>query len=280
MNQHFQQITVRNSSATSKKSPLKFFLLVFALAIPIWLLSAFVGVIGSLKVPVTDLVLAFTPLTAAAILVYREEGLGGVRTLLKRVFDYKRIEHKSWYLPLICLVPAIYLLTSAVMRLGGHSARVEIHRLTLPLLLVLFFLLAVGEEAGWMGYAFDPMQDRWGALGASIILAIPWWVGHLPSIIQIGGTPADIAWWFPGAIALRILVGWLYNNTGKSLFAAILFHALLNLGRSASYPTLGSRYDPAYQAVGYSIEVIMALIVVLFWDSKTLTRARSRYGQG
>lgn len=263
-----------NSRAPSKRSPLKFFLLVFALAIPIWLLSSFVGVIGSLKVPVTDLVLAFMPLTAAAILVYREAGFGGVRTLLKRALDYKRIKQKIWYLPLIFLAPLIYLLTSAVMRLSGHSAPVETNILTLPLRFVIFFLLAVGEEGGWMGYAIDPMQDRWGALNASAIMAIPWWLGHLPSIIQIGGTPADIAWWFPGAIGLRILIVWLYNNTGKSLFAAILFHALLNVGRSASYPTVGTHYDPLYQAVGDSIEVVMALIVVFLWDSKTLARYR------
>ena len=263
-----------NSNAPSKRSPLQFFLLVFALAIPIWLLSALVGVIGSLKVPLTDLVLAFIPLAAAVILVYRQEGFAGVRTLLKRVVDYKRIKQKIWYLPLVFLAPLIYLLTSTVMRLTERSAPVEGHILRLPLLFVIFFLLAVGEEGGWMGYAIDPMQDRWGALNASIILAIPWWLGHLPSIIQIGGTPGDIAWWFPGAIGLRILIVWLYNNTGKSLFAAILFHALLNVGRSAAYPTVGSHYDPVYQAVGDSIEVIMAVIVVLLWDSKTLARYR------
>jgi hypothetical protein len=60
---------------SSKTSPLKFFLLVFALATPIWLLSTFVGVVGSMRVPVTDFVLAFTPLIAAVLLVYRKEGL-------------------------------------------------------------------------------------------------------------------------------------------------------------------------------------------------------------
>jgi len=263
-----------NTSASSKKSPFKFVLLVFVLAIPFWLLGAIVGNIGSLKAPVTDLALAFMPLTAAAILVYREEGSGGVKRLLKRIFDYKRIRQKIWYLPLIFLMPLIYLLIFGVMRLMGNSAAAETHILTLPLLFVIFFALAVGEETGWMGYAIDPLQDRWGALKGSLILAIPWWIGHFPSIIHIGGTTADIAWWFPGAIGLRILIVWLYNNTGKSLFAAILFHALINLGRSASYPTVGSHYDPTYQAVGYIIITITALIVTFLWDSKTLTRYR------
>ncbi len=262
------------TSASSRKSPLKFFLLVFILATQFWLLSAFVGNIGSLKVPVTDLALAFMPLTAAAILVYKEEGFDGVKMLLKRIFDYKRIRQKIWYLPLIFLAPLIYMLLIAVMRLVGNNALADNHILMLPILFVIIFALAVGEETGWMGYAIDPMQDRWGALLASIILAIPWWLGHFPSIIHIGGTRTDLAWWLLGAVAIRILIVWLYNNTGKSLFAAILFHALINIGRSVSYPTVGSHYDPTYQSVGYIIFAITALIVTFLWDAKTLTRYR------
>jgi hypothetical protein len=36
------------------------------------------------------------PLIAAFILVYREEKLGGIKRLLKRVFDIKRIKQKIW----------------------------------------------------------------------------------------------------------------------------------------------------------------------------------------
>lgn len=268
------------STAAHRKSPFKFFVLVFVLACPFWVISIIVGNIGSLKVPVTDLALAFVPLTAAAILVYREEGFAGVKRLLKRIFDYKKIKQKIWYLPLIFLAPLIYLLLITVMRLTGNYAVAFNHILMLPLLLVIFFALAAGEETGWMGYAIDPMQDRWGALMASIILAIPWWLGHFPSIIHIGGTRSDLAWWLPGAMAMRILIVWLYNNTGKSLFAAILFHTLINAGRSVSYPTVGSHYDPTYQDVGYLFFAITALIVTILWDSKTLTRFKHARATG
>src|SRR5829696_9351800 len=54
----------------------------------------------------------------------------------------------------------------------------------IPLMLVLtffpvFFVFAVGEEMGWLGYAIDPMQDRWGALKASIIMGAVWGLWHL-----------------------------------------------------------------------------------------------------
>lgn len=261
-----------NGVAASGRSPLKFFGLLFALAAPIWLLSLFVGVVGSLKIPVTDLMLAFVPMTAAAILIYREEGLPGVAALFRRAFDFRGIGSRKWLLATVLLAPLIYLVTAAVMHLAGRGAPVEPRLAILPLLFALFFLLAVGEEAGWTGYATDPLQARWGALGASLILAVPWWLGHLPSIVQIGGAAADIAWWIPGAIGLRVLIVWLYSNTGGSLFAAVLFHALLNLGRIVTYPPVGAHYDTAYQAVGYSVAFVMAVVVVLVWGPKALAR--------
>jgi membrane protease YdiL (CAAX protease family) len=260
-----------NNPAPNRRS-LAFFVLLLALAIPIWLLSRFVGVIGSLNVPVTDLMLAFAPLTAAAILTYREKGAPGAISLVKRAFDFRGVAHTLWIFPVVLLAPLIHILTYATLHLAGHGGAAEPQLLRLPFLAGIIFLLAVGEEGGWMGYVIDPLQDRWGALGAGLIVAVPWWLGHLPSIIEIGGTAADIAWWIPGAIGLRILIVWLYNNTGRCLFSAVVFHTLLNVGRLVLYPTIGSHYDTTYQATGYTIAIIMAAIVVLIWGAKTLTR--------
>lgn len=41
-----------------------------------------------------------------------------------------------------------------------------------PVLLLVFFIGAVGEEVGWSGYAIGPMQSRWEALNASILLVL------------------------------------------------------------------------------------------------------------
>ena len=59
-----------------------------------------------INLPVSALMFV-CPLIAAVILVYREEKLGGIRRLLKRVFDYKRIKQKLWYVPIIFLMPSI-----------------------------------------------------------------------------------------------------------------------------------------------------------------------------
>ncbi len=77
-------------------------------------------------------------------------------------------------------------------------------------------------------------------------------------------------------MGFRILDVWLYNNTGKSIFGVILFHAMGNTGRSV-FPGGRSYYELASGAIGYSIVTITAVIIVFLWGSKTL--ARYRFGK-
>src|SRR5215213_3408320 len=94
---------------TQRRSPLRFFLLVFALSIPFALIGEVTGLQLYPGIPVTAL--AFVcPATAAAILAYRENGTAAVTTLLRRSFDYKRIEAKVWYVPIVLLIPGITVL--------------------------------------------------------------------------------------------------------------------------------------------------------------------------
>lgn len=254
----------------SKRNPLAFYLLVLIMAIPIFALSRFVGVIGSLKVPVTDLMLAFTPLSAALILVFYAEGTDVLIAFLKRVFDYRSLVRNKWLFPALLLAPVIYGLAYVFLHLVGHKGEPMVNVQGLPVLAAIMFVLAIGEESGWTGYLVDPLQLRFGALGASVIIAVPWWLAHIPSIIAIGGTATDIVWWLPGSIALRVLMTSLYNNAGKSMLAVILFHTMLNVGRPVFYPSIDSHYDPTYQATGYGIAFVMSAVVVILWGTKSL----------
>ncbi|MHB1133156.1 MAG: CPBP family intramembrane glutamic endopeptidase [Chloroflexota bacterium] len=213
------------------------------------------------------------PLIAALILVYRESKADGVRTLLQRVFSHKTIRPRIWYVPIILLMPLIYLLSYVVMLLMRLPLPApQISLLALPLFFVVFFATAASEEVGWSGYATDPMQDRWGALKASIIIGLVWSAWHIVPDIQAHHSPSWIVWHRLGAVAQRVLIVWLYNNTGRSVLATILFHDMDNVS-VFSFPNDGSHYEPA---VTGPITVIAALVVTFLWGAKTL--ARFRYG--
>lgn len=96
----------------------KFFLLVFVFSAPFWLM----GPVAEQKLPlpfsllVSALVLV-CPMIAALILVYREGGSDGVKQLLKRILDYRKIRHKIWYAPIFFLMPGRIVLEYGLMKL-------------------------------------------------------------------------------------------------------------------------------------------------------------------
>lgn len=264
-----------NTQISKNRSPMIFFLLVFVLTTPFWVLSTFVKFEGLPdNLPVTDIGATFVPLIAAAILVYRKEKFVGVKRLFLRMFDFANIKKKTWYVPIILLMPFLYLLTYIIMHLIGLPVATEWRIPTLtPLIFLAFFFAAAGEELGYMGYAIDPMQERWGALTACLIMGTIHAIWHYPSMIELGQSPALIIWGTLFTIAIRIIIVWLYNNTGKSVFAAILFHAIGNTGRSI-FPGGRSAFETGNAAVGYSLVVITAIVVIFLWGKDSPTRFR------
>jgi membrane protease YdiL (CAAX protease family) len=108
----------------------------------------------------------------------------------------------------------------------------------LAILPALFFatLPPLLEELGWRGYALDRLQLQWSALSASVILGVVWALWHLP-LFFIGGTHqhdvvgfATTSFWLSmaGIVALSVAMGWIYNNTARSIAAIVVFHGWVN----------------------------------------------------
>jgi membrane protease YdiL (CAAX protease family) len=257
------------SNASRENLSLDYFGLVLVLTIPFWLFGG-----AKLPIPVdlpVSALASFNPLIAALILAYRRDGSRGSKALLRKALDYKKIKHKIWYLPILFLNPMIVILSYAVMRLVELPLpNPQIPWLMAPVFFLAFFIAAIGEELGWMGYAFDPMQDRWGALKASLVLGLVWALFHLIPDVQNGRTANWILWYRLGTVATRVLIVWLYNNTGKSVFATILFHAMDNLSW-VLFPNYGSHYNPFITSM---ITFLVTGIALFGWGSKTLARFR------
>ena len=252
--------------AAKHRSLLTYFLLTFALSIPFWIAGALTNLQLLPAVPVSALGLLCI-VGAAAILVYRENGRAGVVALLKRSFDFKRVRAPIWYAPTILLMPGIMVVSYVAMRLMGVALPVpQFSFATTLMLLVVCFIAAIGEELGWSGYAIDPLQDRFGALGGALLLGVVWTVWHVIPLLSVQRSWAWIAWWSLGTVALRVIITWLYNNTGRSVFVAVLFHAMINVTWQL-FPINGSYYDPRVTSV---ITAAVAIVVVIVWGQRTL----------
>jgi membrane protease YdiL (CAAX protease family) len=258
------------SCASKAKLPLNYFLLVFVLAVPFWLFGG-----GKLPLPINlpvGALVTFVPVIAASILSYQRDGFRGVKELLKKTLDYRNIRNKIWYLPALLLMPLIYFLSYVILQLAGLPLPdpINIPFLLVPVFFIMFFIGDAGEELGWTGYAIDPMQNRWGALKAGLILGVVWAAWHLIPFVQTGNSPSWIAWQSLSVIALRILIVWIYNNTGKSVFAAILVHDMVNVSWSL-FPNYGSHYDPFVTGM---ITWLTVVIVIIVWGTKSLAGYR------
>ena len=245
----------------SKASITSFLVLTIIFTVPAYVLIALTGLNIILS---PEMVFAFVPLSviapicAALVLTYRKSGGIGVKKLLKRSFDYKRVKNKKWFWPTLLLMP---LLFSLVL---GASSLLELELLTAPMpliaapiALIMFFFAALFEEVGWMGYAFEPMSNRWGLFKSTMLLGVFWGLWHVPMLIYAIPEPETIVAQVLTLIALRILIVWLYSNTGKSVFITILFHATYNVCMVVI---------PVNFVVTAIIMSISAALVLYFWS--------------
>jgi membrane protease YdiL (CAAX protease family) len=256
------------SAAFARRSPLAFFALVAALSVPFAILGSATRLQLMPGIPISAMGFV-CPATAAAILSYREDGRAGVIALLKRSLEFKIIFSRVWLLPVLLLMPCVALVTLFVMRAANipHAAP----HFPLPASLILFaaFLVAaLGEEIGWSGYAIDPMQQRWSALQASVMLGVFWAAWHIIAMVQTGQSAPWIAWGCLDMIATRVIMVWLYDNTRRTVIAVVCFHAIANLTFKSVFP--GGSYE-SERIISVMLTVI-ATVVALVWGARTLTK--------
>lgn len=256
-------------NAPSDASPWIFFTLVFALSVPLWIIGAVTGLLLPLGLPVGAL-MAFNPLIAAALLAYRRDGETGVKALLRQSIDPSHITTR-WLVIAIFLMPAVMGLEYEFLRISGGAIPLpDFSASNAVLLMALFFVAAIGEEAGWQGYAAPLLQSKHSALVASLILGLVWAIFHIVPFFQMGRSPPWIWWQCLTMLPLRIIIVWLCNNTGRSVLIAVIFHTILNLSQFL-FPIYGSHYDPF---ITFMILAPIAGMVTVFWGAKSLARSR------
>lgn len=126
------------------------------------------------------------------------------------------------------------------------------------------------EEIGWTGFAYPRMSARFGALSGALLLGILWGIWHFPVVDSLGAASPHgpyllefFAAFVAAMIAMRVIIAWVYTNTG-SVLAAQLLHACSTGSLVAlSAPHVTAAEEAAWYAAYAGLLWVVAVVVVL-----------------
>lgn len=182
---------------------------------------------------------AFGPLLASVVLIMRKSGWSGLKdfftsTLSFRIKPFYYIV--AFILPMLIAASAHYIVNlsgidSLPSNLFPENLSVSPYFLLIPYFV---FILLVGggqEEFGWRGYAQEPLQQKFGILNGSIILGLVWGVWHLPLWFMSGEghTYYPFSAFLIFTVSMSVIIGWLYNASGKKLIIPLIVHSISNV---------------------------------------------------
>jgi arylsulfatase/uncharacterized sulfatase len=183
---------------------------------------------------------AWGPLVAALAMTALRDGRAGLRDLLRRTLAVRF--GARWYVVILAAFPLLLGVPLAIAALAGEAipgspAAAQAGDAPLPVFLAIAFVVIffiggpLQEELGWRGFAQDRLQRRLGAVRAGLVVGLAWGLWHLP------------LFWLPRAeiyynrpiwglllttTLISVLFAWIYNRTGRSVFAMLLLHTAFN----------------------------------------------------
>src|SRR5215203_911975 len=193
--------------------------------------------------PFVLLALFAGPSVAGIALTGLVYGRAGLRNLLTRMTRWR--VGARWYA--VALLTAPLLVTATLLALSISSPEFLPRILTsdekaaLLLFGVGWGLVGGGllEELGWTGFAVPTLlRQRHGVLGTGLIVGRLWGAWHF--LVAFWGSSTSsgalsLAIFLPAIIfyvgslpAYRVLMVWVYEGTGESMFVAMLMHAVFS----------------------------------------------------
>lgn len=239
---------------------------IFVLSIPLLVLGSSSAARLMPGLPLSALMFSCTA-AVAFWAAWRSGGLAGMHALLGRVLDADRARPWTWHLVALSVFPAVLLLEYAIMlalQFPLPAARVTLRETAV--LFALFFAAAACEEVAWSATLLEPLQVRFGALGAGLVLGVFVAVWHVIPFWQAGHALTWVLGQCVFTVGFRVVVAFAYSVSGRSLFAAVLCHAAYNTSWQL-FPSRGSGYDPWITA---ALTWVVVGVIAAVFGARTL----------
>ncbi len=218
-----------------------------------------------------------SPLLAGVLLAALTGGRARVADLGRRLIDFRRIPVRWWLVLLTFWLALDLVMALAAVAFGVTSTPLEpdwgllADPGPLAFLVVLSFVLPAVEEVGLRGYHLDRLQERFGVTTAALINGATWAIWHAPFVAFPGyyaNTTFDpaLSWWLPMIVLDTVLIVWVYERTGRSILAALVFHGMMNLTGEVLGITAGMY---PFVLTGHALA---AGAVIVWWRRQDLRR--------
>lgn len=230
----------------------------------IGLLAPTLAALGVLSGPPEDYMAGaplavFSPMIAAILASRREGGWSKVRETLRGMRAWRA--RPIWFVLAVTLPVLVYAAARAVYGLvpGGEELAWS-YLPERPEHVAALFIVPIGEEIGWRGYALPRLIARHGAYRATAYLGVLWSLWHLPMFIGVGDPLPVVLVELVFIAAGNPMFTWLYRRSGGSLLLAVLLHFGVHL--DAPTRALPGTATPLHILTAAYVVLAIALLVL------------------
>lgn len=211
-----------------------------------------------------------SPLIAGLGLAALGGGRRALAELAVRLLDWRRIPVRWWLIILLFWLGFDLVMAGAAVLLAITDAPLDVNTSLflnpggLLFLLLLSFVFPAVEEVGLGGYYLDALQRHMGPARAGLVNGSVWAMWHAPFVWFPGYYAAttfhpELYWWMPMIVCQTLLMVQVYNRTGRSILAVLVFHGMMN------FTGEWLRISPDMYPFMLSGSVLAAVLLLLWW---------------
>lgn len=214
-----------------------------------------------------------SPLLAGLGLAALTGGKAQVLDLARRLVDWRRISVRWWLVVLLFWLCLDLAMAGMALWLGITDSPLDVNTSLflnpgmLLFLLLLSFIFPAIEEIGLRGYYLDTLQQHFGPATAGLVNGTVWAIWHAP-FVWFPGYYAnttfnpELYWWLPMIVCQTLLIVQVYNRTGRSILAVLIFHGMMN------FTGEWLRISPDMYPFVLTGNLLAAVLLVIWWNRK------------
>jgi len=214
-----------------------------------------------------------SPLLAGLGLAALTGGKAQALDLARRLVDWRRIPGRWWLVILLFWLGLDLAMAGMAIWLGITDSPLDVNTSLffnpgmLLFLLLLSFVFPAIEEIGLRGYYLETLQQHFGPTTSGLVNGTVWAIWHAP-FVWFPGYYAnttfnpELYWWLPMIVCQTLLIVQVYNRTGRSILAVLIFHGMMN------FTGEWLRISPDMYPFMLTGNLLAAVLLVLWWNRK------------